>query len=111
MKTGIELIAQERKEQIGKHGYTKKSDKQYKKGELVQAARCCIEKIGRGPGFTNTEFRWPSDWSRHHEDTIRAKSDIGKLTVAGAFYMAENDRIGKAMDSILPKAIKWKIIP
>lgn len=94
-KTGIELIAEERREQIKKHGFTKKSDLLYTDGELVQAALCCIEKVGRGPGFTNVKHRWPSKWDTYFEDKkIRFKDDIGKLTVAGAFYMAENDRLG-----------------
>jgi len=92
MKTGIELIAQERKEQIEKHGFTPESDMLYVNDELVQASKCCEEKVGRGVGFTNIKHPWPKGWSRHHADTIRAKSDIGKLIVAGAFLLADDDR-------------------
>lgn len=93
MKTGIELIAQERKEQIRKHGFTKAWDRRYNGGELVQGALCTLEKVGRGPGFTNEKHPWPGGWSTHFNDKIRFKDDVGKLIVAGAFYMAENDRL------------------
>jgi len=35
MKTGIELITQERSEQINKHGFTTKRDMKYDNGELI----------------------------------------------------------------------------
>lgn len=100
MKTGIELIERERHEQIYKHGFTlEKDDKYYKNGELVQAALHCLERVGYNVGFVNTKHKWPKGWSRHFEDKIAFKDDIGKLKVAGAFYMAENHRLGKAKHS------------
>lgn len=91
-KTGIRRIQIERNQQIRKHGFTRKRDQSYKAGELIQAAKCCLEKVGHGPGFTNIEHPWPATWDAYHERTISMKDDIGKLVVAGAFYMAENDR-------------------
>lgn len=53
------------------------------KGELIQAALFCIGKA-----------KWPTGWDFHFEEKINNKPSIKKLVVAGAFYMAENDRIG-----------------
>lgn len=93
-KTGIDLIRQERNSQIYRHGYTKSSDKEYVNQELRKAARYCLSLVGHGPGFTS-KHSWPAGWSTYHMNTIRIKDDIGKLKVAGAFYMAENDRLDK----------------
>lgn len=91
--TGIKLIIKERKEQISKHGHTKASDRVYVNKELVKAALCALEKVGRGPGFTNVKHKWPSGWDEYFERRLRLKNDIGKLIVAGALFMAENDRL------------------
>lgn len=88
MKNGIELIAQERQEQIEKHGYSKERDKRYTGGQLLQAAQFCLV-----PKRSNSD--WPQDWSTSPKYKIFDKSRIGQLACAGAFYMAENDRIGE----------------
>ncbi len=95
-KTGIDLIMKERIEQINKHGFKLSDDQFYSKGQLVQAALHCLEKVKRGPGFTNVKHKWPDGWDAYFENKIRMKSDIGKLKVAGAFYWAENDRLGES---------------
>lgn len=94
-KSGIELITIERKQQIRKHGFTKKHDQRYVKGELLQAALFALELVGHNFGYTAIKNVWPNGWSERFENSLRAKDDIGKLTIAGAFYMAEQDRIGK----------------
>lgn len=98
MKTGIELIVQERREQIHKHGWSLERDAQYyKSGELLQAAKFSEIATGRGIGFDgdSKERRWPKDWDQHFRRKILCKTKVGALAVAGAFYMAENDRIGE----------------
>lgn len=43
MKTALELVVQERKEQIEKHGWTLDHDKGHKNGELLKvAATLCV---------------------------------------------------------------------
>lgn len=87
MKTGIELIAIERQEQIEKHGYSLKNDNEYNKnGELSQVARYLISPI-------SVEQEWPRNWSRSFKDDIDRKSFIHKLKVAGALIAAEIDRL------------------
>ena len=62
MKTGIELIAQEREEQIEKHGWN--NDKVYTKEELKQAAIFCL---------TLKESNYPKTWDRWFYYKVMAK--------------------------------------
>lgn len=93
-KTGVELIAQERKEQIEKHGFSILDDAEYYKNqELLQAALFCIGRVTLpGSGLT-TEIPWPDDWGKKFERKILAKDAIGQLKVAGALIAAEIDRL------------------
>lgn len=100
-KTGMELIVQERKEQIEKHGWSLEQDQDYKFEQLAQAAYFCLDQANiKQSGIKTEYFRWPVGWDRHFEQKIRDKSIIGQLTVAGAFLMAENDRL---------RSIKWNL--
>lgn len=96
-KTGIELIADERQEQIEKHGFSVENDKYYAKKELAQAAKYCLmlaefkEKSGR---IACKNVYWPENWDRHFENKILNKPRIEQLIVAGALFMAENERRG-----------------
>lgn len=81
---GIGMIAQERWEQINKHGWDEKNDADYGNGELLQAALFAI----------NPElFSWPNGWHKKFKNKILAKDKIERLRVAGAFVAAEIDRI------------------
>lgn len=87
MKTGIELIAQERAEQIEKHGWDLSHDADYANGELRRAAIFCL---------TLYEQDWP--WhdggiGTHFYNKIIEKSYEQRLVVAGAFCAAELDRL------------------
>lgn len=85
--TGIERIAQERKEQIEKHGFNKEQDKLYVHGELVRAAKACI---------SGNWFDFPAFWATSPiPKRIVVKPLMNRLIIAGAFYMAEQDRIGE----------------
>jgi hypothetical protein len=102
MMTGIELIAQERKEQIEKHGFTfEKYDQYYVNGELLQAACFCLEQANTKQYFVRPEDDikaiWPKNWDISFKNKIIAKSRVCKLIVAGAFFMAENDRVGDTL--------------
>lgn len=93
MKTGIELIVEERQEQIEKHKWTKQHDRQINdEGELVQAAEFCLKAQGRGVGFDDG---WPYNWSHEYRRKILNKDLVSQLKIAGALYMAENDRLNE----------------
>src|SRR5687768_4545537 len=84
MKTGAELIAEERREQIEKHGFDIKNDEHYSNNELIKAALFCINPY---------QFEWPFYWGESFRDKILAKQDItDRLKVAGALIAADIDR-------------------
>ena len=85
MKTGVELIAIERQEQIEKHGFDVTKDQGYSKGELIKAALFAINP---------NQFEWPYYWMEEFRNKILAKTtEIERLKVAGALIAAEIDRI------------------
>ena len=93
MKTGIEIIAEERDRQIAKEGYTKEHDSQYRKGELgLAAASYAIPSWFRAAPDRKKQipFCWPfSDelWKPTPNDRIK------ELAKAGALIAAEIDRL------------------
>jgi len=93
---GLELILKERQEQIDKHGFSLEQDKYYSNGELILAAKFAELCTGRGIGCTDisVEARWPIGWNHYFRRKLLTKTKIQALTVAGAFYMAENERLG-----------------
>jgi hypothetical protein len=85
MKTGIELIAQEREEQIKKHGFDASRDRGNENKELIKAALFAINP---------QQFEWPFFWAEKFRDRILAKpTEIDRLKVAGALIAAEIDRL------------------
>ena len=94
MKSGIELIAEERQEQIEKHGFSVDSDKDYKKKELVQAANFCLVLAESKIKIHKIDSFWPDKWDLHFMRKILCKSRKNQLIIAGAFLKAENDRRG-----------------
>lgn len=90
MKTGIELIAIERQEQIEKHGRTVESDVAINpNGELIDAATGIIED---GFEFRSVHKR-PCNWNEEIWTKMCGKSYKERLIIAGAFIAAELDRI------------------
>lgn len=93
MKTGIELIAEERQRQIDEEGWTPEHDKQWKDGELCKAAVCFIESphwMDMGMSSDAYPAKWPFDtswWKPTPQDRIR------ELQKAGALIAAEIDRL------------------
>jgi len=88
-KRGIDLIVQERKEQIEKHGWD--HDNEYEAGELLRASFFCIT--------LDNEY-YPLNWSNWFAEKVIAKRlrmdftsfRIEMLKIAGAFVVAEIDR-------------------
>lgn len=85
MKTGIELITQERKEQIEKHGFDVANEEFYSDNELIKAALFAINPY---------MSEWPNGWDEKFRLTIINKpNQIERLKIAGAFIAAEIDRM------------------
>ena len=83
-RTGIQMISEERKEQIEKHGWDLSHDQDYGHNELIKAALFCINQ---------EYFEWPFEWDDEFRDKILGKNRVEQLTRAGAFIAAEIDRI------------------
>ena len=103
MKTGIELIAEERQRQIEVEGWTKEHDVEHTNNALAFAAVCytipseyrqysyCPLRKERVPNFWPWDKEW---WKPCPEDRIR------ELIKAGALIAAEIDRLQKDNDHI-----------
>lgn len=98
VKTGIELIAEERQRQIEKEGWTPEHDDEHKAGELANAAAYyamtdgTIDFINSRWGEDNHLYIWPFEleWlKRTPENRIR------ELQKAGALIAAEIDRLNR----------------
>lgn len=85
MKTGIELIAEERAEQITKHNRTIEKDvEQNNNYELRKGAIALLE---------DDRNRFSGFWNKEICDKMIAKSYKERLIIAGAFIAAEIDRL------------------
>lgn len=91
MKTGIELIAQERQEQIEKHGRTVEADVALNSsGQLATAAEMLLA-ADHEEGIDPECF--PEGWSRDICNAMLNKPYKERLVIAGALIAAEIDRI------------------
>ena len=98
MKTGVELIAEERQRQIDKEGWTAEHDDGHYAFELTRAAATylvnTIEKevdcgvMGRHVLAAAANALWPWDPNDH-----KPKRTLKNLIRAGALIAAEIDRI------------------
>ena len=87
MKTGIELIAIERQEQIEKHGWTSEYDNAHENEELIRAAIYALDPCM--DNFRQLDLGWGSFVSRIDNKDNR----VDQLKVAGALIAAEIDRL------------------
>lgn len=102
MKTGIELIADERARQISAEGWTEENDDRYESGELIDGAAsyiCAARKRARGESeamlcsmaeAAMIPWPWEDCWWKPSEDNKR------NLVKAGALIAAELDRIQRS---------------
>ena len=94
MKTGIELIAEERQEQIEKHGWTKQHDEQEHDGDELVRAACAIaydSVLDKPARFSAPDWAWDI---REHKQMSKRKNieKIERWKVAGALIAAAIDR-------------------
>lgn len=93
MKTGIDLITEERQRQITVEGWTPEHDKEHSKGELAKAAGCyALADDARtyNEDISKPFIYWPWDaewWKPTPDNRVR------ELVKAGALIAAEIDRI------------------
>ncbi len=100
MKTGIERIAEERKRQIEKEGWSSTHDDGHVSGDLAAAGRSyalyAYWQLNPYTGWTKdgieeiiaeNEWPWSEEWWKPSEDPVR------NLEKAGALIAAEIDRI------------------
>jgi hypothetical protein len=92
MKTGIELIAEERQRQIEVEGWTSEHDKQHICGDLSDAAVCYAM---RGYWRQRIDYKmiWPFSEEWFKSDPDNRTRDLVK---AGALIAAEIDRINNS---------------
>ena len=95
MKTGIELIAKERQEQIKKHGRTIKSDVIFNRNfQLMDAAEIllCHDSCGYNSPEEDKDFP-PMNWDINIWGKMVRKPTKERLIISGALIAAEIDRI------------------
>jgi hypothetical protein len=106
MKTGVELIAEERQEQIEKHGRTVELDVKYNHGkyekdgeqfnnpQLISAAS---QLIAQDDDIFRQHYEAaifiPHEWNKEIWLKMMGKSYKERLVIAGALIAAEIDRL------------------
>lgn len=88
MKTGIELIAIERKEQIEKHNWTLEHDKNYENNELLFAAEIYLMAPFMPKESIFKAWPWAIEWLK-----LSPENRIKELAKSGALIAAEIDRL------------------
>lgn len=93
MKTGIELIAEERGRQVAKEGWSEAHDDGHSDGALAGAAAGYAltsreqSRGDEGPFAFTTNDIWPEGWE------FKPKDRLSNLVRAGALIAAEIDRV------------------
>lgn len=93
MKTGIEIVAEERQRQVEVEGWNKQHDARYEFQELVRAAICYANNWDRNPTIDNKEnppslWPWSIKWWKPTKE-----NRIKELAKSAALIIAEIDRL------------------
>lgn len=91
MKTGIELIAEERLEQIEKHGRTIARDVKENYAEQLATGAEMLLAMSHEEGIDPLEF--PDGWDHDICEHMLGKPYKERLIIAGALIAAEIDRL------------------
>lgn len=96
VESGSDAIANERKRQVLKEGWTSEHDAEHNKQELIKAAKCYIEANLKGyvPHNIPTDWPWDACWWKPECDS----ESIKNLKRAGALIAAEIDRLNKVKE-------------
>lgn len=94
MKTGIEIISDERNRQLQVEGYTPEHDDKHDLGELSAAAAAYALRSAGCSGADECigDEWWPFEW----EDWKPSENRVEMLAKAGALIAAEIDRINRS---------------
>jgi len=84
-KTGLELIQEERNEQIHKHNHQVQHDVLKNQDEELKKVAIAM--------LTNDHSEFPENWNFFKKEKLLNKSYIKRLVVAGALIAAEIDRL------------------
>lgn len=103
MKTGIELIDDERKRQVESEGWTPEHDDEHEDGELVFAAVAYAlpRDKGENPFDEITPNPWPWDPISFKPGDGTTVGRVRELVKAGALIAAEIDRLQRS-------AVEWE---
>lgn len=100
--TGVEMIAQEREEQISKHGWTIEHDKQYRDSELLALVEYIIKDDDDAEkdnireylfDIVDSDTQYCPIFPQHIQEKFDSKNNIERLVIAGALIAAEIDRL------------------
>lgn len=107
LPTGMQLIKTERRRQITNEKWTAQHDDSHTDASLSAAARsyerCAIyqEKCGKFPKELTEAFTMtPRDWPWRPVSFKPGRSVVRTFVKAGALYLAEIDRIGRAQRKV-----------
>lgn len=93
MKTGIELISEERERQVAKEGWTASHDDHHQDSSLIRAAVCYADyTIRMRVREDSPAWPWDDGWNP-------SRDPIRNLVKAGALIAAEIDRRQRDGDS------------
>ncbi len=90
MKTGIQLITEERQRQISEQGWTSHHDDCHIHGELRLAGQFYAMRGINAASEMPSGWPWQKKWWKPSDD------EIHNLTKAGALFLAESDRFMRA---------------
>lgn len=95
----LALIRTERERQIAVEGYSRKHDDVHDGGALACAAAAYALRSAADPPYPNesvmAEHAWP--WGADDfQETVRGKSPLRQLVIAGALIVAEIERRRRA---------------
>lgn len=101
MKSGIELITEERQKQIDKHGFTAEhhalnSDKWYSQNQLSKCASYLLHQElleGAKESLIDLGKSSIANWDKDWFENMMNRSDKERLIIAGALIAAELDRL------------------
>lgn len=94
MKTGVELITEERARQVSQEGWTSEHDDEHSEGEIAEAAACYASLASEQAGGGGLALvppvpaAWPWD-----ESWWKPRDQLRNLVRAGAMIAAEIDRM------------------